>query len=88
MTGVQTCALPILWKDSGEAHVKPMEWNHYKIEAIGAEIRTWINGKLCVDLKDDKISRQGEIAFQVHSGPAMEVRFKDIRLEIVETSGK
>jgi putative heme-binding domain-containing protein len=78
----------LLWKDSGEAHVKTMEWNHYKIEAIGAEIRTWINGKLCVDLKDDKVSRQGEIAFQVHSGPAMEVRFKDIRLEIVETSGK
>ncbi|MFZ9790879.1 MAG: family 16 glycoside hydrolase [Gemmataceae bacterium] len=78
----------LLWKDSGEAHVKPMEWNHYKIEAIGAEIRTWINGKLCVDLKDEKVSRQGEIAFQVHSGPAVEVRFKDIRLEIVEASGK
>jgi len=78
----------LLWKDSGDAHVKAMEWNHYKVEAIGSEIKTWINGKLCVDLKDDKVSRQGEIAFQVHSGPAMEVRFKDIRLEIVEAGKK
>ena len=78
----------LLWKESGEAHVKPLEWNHYKVEAIGPVVKTWINGKLCVDLKDEKLSRQGEIAFQVHSGPAMEVRFKEIKLEVIDPAGK
>jgi hypothetical protein len=62
--------------------VKVDDWNDYEILAEGSRVKTWINGKLCVDLDDPKISRRGIFAFQIHSGGAMEVRFKDLRLEL------
>lgn len=73
----------LLWNRSGEAHVKPGEWNEYVVEAVGSRVLTWINGKPCVDLDDPKLSRRGLFAFQIHSGGAMEVRFRDIRLELL-----
>lgn len=72
----------LLWKESGEAHVKPGVWNRYEIEAIGGRIRTWINGNLCVDLDDPSGAREGIIALQLHSGGPMEVRFRALQLEI------
>lgn len=41
-------------------------WNHYRIEAIGEEINTWVNGIQCARLIDSKTA-EGFIAFQVHS---------------------
>ncbi len=73
----------ILWDKSGERHVKPDDWNDYVIEAEGSRVRTWINGQLCVDLDDKVMSRRGLFALQIHSGGAMEVRFKDIKLEVL-----
>jgi len=72
----------LLWDKSGEAHVKTEDWNTYEIVAVGSRIRTAINGKLCVDLDDPKGARRGIIAFQLHSGEAMEVRFKDLKIEL------
>ena len=73
----------ILWDRSGEAHVKPGEWNRYVIEARGSQIRTWINGQLCVDLDDPSGARSGIFALQLHSGGATEVRFRDFKLEML-----
>jgi len=73
----------LLWDKSGEAHVKTGDWNTYEIVAQGATIRTAINGQPCVDLTDAKLSRRGVFAFQLHSGGAMEVCYKDIQLEIL-----
>jgi putative membrane-bound dehydrogenase-like protein len=72
---------------SGEPFVKPNEWNEYVIEAQGSHVRTWINGQPCVDLDDPKLSQRGIFALQIHSGGPMEVRFKDLKLEI-PTGGK
>ncbi|MCX7701163.1 MAG: DUF1080 domain-containing protein, partial [Gemmataceae bacterium] len=72
----------LLWDKPGDQHVRVGEWNEYKIEAIGPRVRTWINGQLCVDLTDDKIARRGIFALQLHSGGPMEIRFKDIKLEV------
>jgi putative heme-binding domain-containing protein len=72
----------LLWDKSGEAHVKRDDWNTYEIVAVGTKIRTAINGKLCVDLDDPQGARQGIIAFQLHAGGAMEVRFKDFKVEL------
>jgi putative heme-binding domain-containing protein len=72
----------LLWDKSGEAHVKPEDWNTYEIVAVGSKIRTAINGNLCVDLDDPKGARRGITAFQLHSGGPMEVRFKDLKLEL------
>jgi len=71
----------LLWAKSGEAHVRKNEWNTYEIIAKGSKVQTFINGQPCVDLDDPKISRRGIFALQIHSGPAMEVRFKDLHLE-------
>lgn len=74
----------LLWKESGEKHVKPDQWNEYVIEAKGSKVRTWINGQLCVDLDDAKLSRRGVVGLQMHSGGPLEVRFKGIKLEVLK----
>jgi putative heme-binding domain-containing protein len=73
----------LLWNKSGEAHVKPDDWNDYRIEAVGSQIRTWINGHPCVDLDDPDGGKRGIIALQLHSGGAFEVRYREFKLEVV-----
>ena len=72
----------VLWDQPGDAWVKPGDWNVYEILVTGNRIRTAINGRPCVDLDDPKGARRGQIALQVHSGGPMEVRFKDLALEL------
>lgn len=74
----------LLAKEGGEQFVKPDEWNDYEIEANGGSVRITINGKLCTDYKDDKLARRGAIGLQLHSGGPLEVRFKDIKLEVLK----
>jgi hypothetical protein len=74
----------LLWDRSGEAHVKPGEWNAYEIRAVGSRIETRINGQLCVDLDDPAGAREGIFALQIHAGGPMEVRFRNIQLEVHE----
>ena len=74
----------LLWKESGEAHVKKGDWNEYKIVARGSRIQTWLNGKPCVDLDDPDGKRRGNFAVQLHSGGPMEVRFRKLKLEVAE----
>ena len=45
---------------------KQNDWNHYRIEAIGDTLKTWINGVPAAHLIDDK-TPSGFIALQVHS---------------------
>ena len=72
----------LLWPKSGEAHVKLGDWNTYEVVADGTKIRTSINGKPCVNLDDPAGARSGIFAFQLHSGGATEVRYRNIRLEL------
>ena len=46
------------------------------------KVKTALNGHLCVDVDDPKISRSGIIGLQMHAGGPMEVRFKDFHLEL------
>lgn len=58
------------------------EWNHYRIEAIGPVIKTWVNGVPAADLRDD-MTTSGFIGLQVHSTKnprLMEVRWRGIRI--------
>ena len=70
----------ILWDKTDQNHVKVGQWNDYRIVAEGHKIRTYLNGNLCVDLDDPEGALQGIIALQIHSGPPMEIRFKDLQL--------
>lgn len=75
----------LLVKEGGEKYVKPNDWNEYVVEAWGGNVRISINGNVCCDYhNDDQLARRGLIAFQVHSGGPTEVRFKDIKLEVIE----
>ncbi|WP_300441156.1 DUF1080 domain-containing protein [Christiangramia sp.] len=56
-----------LEKDSEAQNAfKQNEWNHYRIEAIGDTIKTWVNEVPAAYLIDDK-TLEGFIALQVHA---------------------
>jgi putative heme-binding domain-containing protein len=74
----------LLWDRSGESHVKLGDWNAYEIVAVGGKLRTTINGQPCVDLDDPDGAKQGIFAFQLHSGGPTEVRFRNLKLELLE----
>jgi hypothetical protein len=71
--------------EAGRKAFKNGEWNHYRVEAIGNSIKTWINGIMCANLVD-AADKSGFIAFQVHSINAAEnparvgvkVKWKDV----------
>lgn len=73
----------LLWDKSGEAHLKSGDWNTYVVRAEGSKIRTFLNGKPCVDLDDEKGSRRGIFALQLHSGGKTEVRFRNFKLKLL-----
>jgi hypothetical protein len=77
----------LLWDKSGEQFVNRGGWNKYEILAVGNHIQTAINGNACVDLKDPKGATQGIIAFQLHSGGPMEVRYKNFEVEVNPKGG-
>lgn len=62
--------------------VKKDGWNEYVIRAEGGRIRLELSGILTVDYLeiDTKIERTGFIALQVHSGPGIEVHFRNLRI--------
>ena len=74
----------LLWDRPGDEHVQPEEWNRYEILAVGDRVQTWINGQLCVDHVDPEGAREGIIAFQMHSGGPLEVRFRKLQLEWID----
>jgi sugar lactone lactonase YvrE len=60
------------------------DWNHYRVEAIGDSIRTWINGVAAADLVDS-LTLRGFIALQVHGVGKDEsrptVQWRNIRIQ-------
>lgn len=76
---------PLDLNQNGRTAFKNGEWNHYRIEAIGNSIRTWVNGIPCADLIDD-MTAEGFIAFQVHGigNPEQEgkqIKWKNIKIK-------
>ncbi|MFI5156435.1 MAG: DUF1080 domain-containing protein [Chitinophagales bacterium] len=69
----------------GESAFLPGAFNHYRIECIGHEIRTWINEKP-ISFLVDTLDSKGFIGLQVHSIKKPElagekVFFKNIRIQ-------
>ena len=60
---------------------KDKDWNDYVITAMGDHITVSINGTVVNDLTDSKFEKTGVIGLQVHAGPPMEVRFKDVEIK-------
>ncbi len=57
---------PMTYNPDGQSAFKQNEWNHYRIEAIGDSIKTWVNGIPTAFLVDDW-TPSGFIALQVHA---------------------
>jgi len=54
-------------------------WNKMKIQVIGDQVTTWLNGEKMVELKDEKIGEAiGVIALQIHSGGGIKVHWKNL----------
>jgi len=76
---------PLTLNTKAQDAFKTTEFNHYKIECIGNEMKTWING-FPVAYLVDTIDQKGFIALQVHQvNDAGEVNkkiyFKNIRIK-------
>jgi len=75
----------------GREAFKMGEWNHFRVEAIGNSIRTWVNGVQCADLVDD-MTPSGLIGLQVHSIGTIEeegkkIRWRNIRIMTEDLEG-
>ena len=57
---------PLTDNPEAQKAFKQNEWNHYRIEAIGDTIKTWVNDVPAAYLIDDKTAK-GFICLQVHS---------------------
>ncbi|MDR0844012.1 MAG: DUF1080 domain-containing protein [Tannerella sp.] len=72
--------------EAGKAAYSKTDWNHYRIEAIGKNIRIWLNGVNTSNLYDEETSN-GFIAFQIHSIGSnaeldgKEIKWKNIRIK-------
>ncbi|MCW0482194.1 3-keto-disaccharide hydrolase [Gaoshiqia sediminis] len=76
---------PLDQNPQGRTAFRRGEWNHYRIEAIGNSIRTWVNGIPCADLVDD-MTAEGFIALQVHSindasQAGKQIKWRNIRIQ-------
>ena len=66
-----------------EGTLHPSGWNDYEIYASGDQIRLSLNGQVTADYleEDETIPGDGLIAPQLHSGPPLEVRFRNIQIK-------
>ena len=72
----------LLVSEGAEAAVRPGDWNTYTITAVGPRVLLAINGAEAADLVDPDGAREGILALQLHAGGPMEIRFRDLRLEL------
>lgn len=75
---------PVDLNEAAKSAYKPNEFNRIRIEAIGDELRTWVNDTP-VSYVIDTIDQKGFIGLQVHSIPddlhGKKVYFKNIRIQ-------
>ena len=64
-----------------ERFLKTGKWNELKLLVMGAEVTTWLNGHMMVNIKDEKIGAgNGFIALQIHDGGGIKVRWRKIKI--------
>ena len=67
-----------------EKYLKPDKWNTLRILVKGNHVTTWLNGKMMIDLKDEKIGKgEGFIALQIHDGGGIKVRWKKFKIKVL-----
>jgi hypothetical protein len=71
-------------KEKAEALVKKNDWNDFVIAVKGDHLTIDLNGTRVIDRTDPKFDKSGIIALQVHVGPPMEVRYKDLEIKTAD----
>ena len=74
---------PLKDHPKAQAAFQQNQWNHYRIEAVGDSIRTWVNGIPAADLRDS-LNLSGFIALQVHGTnrkEPMQIKWRNIRIQ-------
>ena len=76
---------PLTENEARQLAFKNGDWNQYRIEAIGHEIRLWVNGVNTANLVDD-MTASGFIGLQVHAiggkeQEGREIRWRNIRIK-------
>jgi hypothetical protein len=76
---------PLEYNIAAKTAYKSNDWNKARIECIGNEMRTWINGVATGHVVDDLASK-GFIALQVHSiekpeQAGQQIRWRDIKIQ-------
>lgn len=75
---------PLVDNPEAGSAFKQNDWNHYRIEAIGDTLKTWINGVPAAHLIDEKTT-SGFIGLQVHSigkeqKSGTEILWRDVKI--------
>ena len=65
-----------------QSEIRRDDWNDYVVRAVGPRVVHEINGVTMVDVEDRSAAaaRDGILALQLHAGPAMTVRFRDLSI--------
>jgi hypothetical protein len=79
---------PLSRNPKGRTAFRNGRWNHFRVEAIGNSLKTWINGVQTANLVDD-MTAKGFIALQVHSVNKAElggklVKWRNIRIKTAD----
>jgi hypothetical protein len=72
-----------------EGKIKRDGWNRYRIIANGFHFTHLINGRVMasgLDLDEANRRRSGILAFQLHSGPPMRIKLRNIRIRQFDTA--
>ncbi|MFT4664352.1 MAG: hypothetical protein ACI8YQ_000222 [Polaribacter sp.] len=69
---------PLSRNEPGRKAFRQNQWNHLRIEAIGNDIRVWLNGVNTANIVDD-LTSEGFIGLQVHSIWKPELKDKEVR---------
>jgi hypothetical protein len=71
-------------EEKANALIHNGDWNDFEIIARGDHVEIYINGTKVIDRTDAKFDKQGVIALQVHVGPPMEVRYKELVIKSLD----
>jgi len=69
------------------ATIKGNEWNQFVVEANGSKVKHTLNGVACGEFDDQDpkwAQKEGILALQYHAPGNFEIRFKDIRIKLIE----
>ncbi|MDP3849156.1 MAG: DUF1080 domain-containing protein [Luteolibacter sp.] len=61
--------------------MKPGDWNHLRIEAMGKRITVHLNGREVLVYETKALETTGSIGLQVHAGHDMKIEFRNPRVK-------